>query len=166
MAIVLASLSLLGLGIFGPGIARLVSGGPQLGAGAAAGTGCLPLAVLLLARLPVRGWQAARSPVPLLQRRARHLARGRRCDHGLCAGLGRQVGRGRSWLRHGGCRRAAVGAATSPLRKAGDGMKQSVPRRQPRGNHQHRRQYHAWAANTPPSPPPIRTAGQPAWAKR
>ncbi|MCJ8508068.1 P-type conjugative transfer protein TrbL [Rhizobium lemnae] len=40
MAIVLATLSLLGLGIFGPGIANgLVSGGPQLGAGAAIGTG-------------------------------------------------------------------------------------------------------------------------------
>ena len=36
MAIVLASLSLLGLGIFGPGIANgIVSGGPQLSAGAA-----------------------------------------------------------------------------------------------------------------------------------
>src|SRR6267378_1538352 len=40
MAMVLAALSLLGLGIFGPGIANgLVSGGPQLGAGAAIGTG-------------------------------------------------------------------------------------------------------------------------------
>ncbi|MGL3104741.1 P-type conjugative transfer protein TrbL [Bradyrhizobium sp. BR 1432] len=40
MALVLAALSLLGLGIFGPGIANgIVSGGPQLGAGAAAGTG-------------------------------------------------------------------------------------------------------------------------------
>ena len=39
MAIVLAALSLLALGIFGPGIANgLISGGPQLGAGAAAGT--------------------------------------------------------------------------------------------------------------------------------
>jgi type IV secretion system protein TrbL len=38
--VVLAALSLLGLGIFGPGIANgLVSGGPQLGAGAAVGTG-------------------------------------------------------------------------------------------------------------------------------
>src|SRR6266700_1399524 len=38
MALVLAALSLLGLGIFGPGIANgLVSGGPQLGAGAAVG---------------------------------------------------------------------------------------------------------------------------------
>jgi type IV secretion system protein TrbL len=40
MGLVLASLSLLGLGIFGPGIANgIVSGGPQLGAGAAIGTG-------------------------------------------------------------------------------------------------------------------------------
>ncbi len=39
MAMMLASLSLLGLGIFGPGIATgLVSGAPQLGAGAAVGT--------------------------------------------------------------------------------------------------------------------------------
>jgi len=38
--LILASLSLLGLGIFGPGIANgLISGGPQLGAGAAVGTG-------------------------------------------------------------------------------------------------------------------------------
>ena len=39
MTLVLASLSLLGLGIFGPGIASgLVAGAPQLGAGAAIGT--------------------------------------------------------------------------------------------------------------------------------
>jgi type IV secretion system protein TrbL len=40
MSMVLAALCLLGLGIFGPGIANgIVSGGPQLGAGAAIGTG-------------------------------------------------------------------------------------------------------------------------------
>src|ERR1700761_7008760 len=40
MALVLGALSLLGLGIFGPGIANgIVSGGPQLGAGAAATVG-------------------------------------------------------------------------------------------------------------------------------
>ena len=42
MAIVLAALSLLGLGIFGPGIATgLVSGGPQLGAGLGAKGGAM-----------------------------------------------------------------------------------------------------------------------------
>ncbi|HVI53394.1 MAG TPA: P-type conjugative transfer protein TrbL [Candidatus Sulfotelmatobacter sp.] len=40
LSVVLAALALLGLGIFGPGIATgLVSGAPQLGAGAAVGTG-------------------------------------------------------------------------------------------------------------------------------
>ncbi len=40
MGLVLAALSLLGLSIFGPGIASgIVSGGPQLGAGAAVGSG-------------------------------------------------------------------------------------------------------------------------------
>lgn len=40
MSLVLGALALLGLGIFGPGIANgIVSGGPQLGAGAAVGTG-------------------------------------------------------------------------------------------------------------------------------
>ncbi len=40
MAVVLAALSILALGIFGPGIANgIVSGGPQLGAGAAVGAG-------------------------------------------------------------------------------------------------------------------------------
>ena len=42
MAIALAALTLLGLGIFGPGIANgIVSGGPQLGAGGVAGTALL-----------------------------------------------------------------------------------------------------------------------------
>jgi type IV secretion system protein TrbL len=56
MAIVLAALSLLGLGIFGPGIANgFVSGGPQLGAGAAVGTG---LAERLFDSLELEGYRA------------------------------------------------------------------------------------------------------------
>jgi type IV secretion system protein TrbL len=42
MTLVLAALTLLGLGVFGPGVANgIVSGGPQLGAGAAVGTGLI-----------------------------------------------------------------------------------------------------------------------------
>ena len=60
MAIVLAALSLLGLGIFGPGIANgLVSGGPQLSAGAAVGTGLAAAGTIVAAGgatgLAVRG---------------------------------------------------------------------------------------------------------------
>ena len=48
MALVLAALALLALGIFGPGIANgIVSGGPQLGAGAAVGTGLAAGGVVL-----------------------------------------------------------------------------------------------------------------------
>ena len=66
MAIVLAALSLLGLGIFGPGIANgLVSGGPQLGAGAAVGTGLAAGGALVAAGaaggLALRGGAAALS---------------------------------------------------------------------------------------------------------
>lgn len=47
MAIALGALTLLGLGIFGPSIANgIVAGGPQLGAGAAAGTGLAAGAVI------------------------------------------------------------------------------------------------------------------------
>ncbi|MBP7340234.1 P-type conjugative transfer protein TrbL [Niveispirillum sp.] len=50
MTMVLASLALLGLGIFGPGIAAgLVSGAPQLGAGAALGTAGAAAGTVLLA---------------------------------------------------------------------------------------------------------------------
>jgi type IV secretion system protein TrbL len=64
MAIVLAALSLLGLGIFGPGIANgLISGGPQLGAGAAIGTGLAAGGAVMAggaaAGLAVRGAGAA-----------------------------------------------------------------------------------------------------------
>lgn len=48
MSLLLAALSLFGLGIFGPGIAAgLVSGAPQLGAGAAAGTAAGAAAVVI-----------------------------------------------------------------------------------------------------------------------
>jgi type IV secretion system protein TrbL len=54
LAIMLASIALFGLGIFGPGIANgLVSGAPQLGAGAAAGT------ALAVGGLAVAGGAAA-----------------------------------------------------------------------------------------------------------
>jgi len=50
MSMVLASLTLLGLGIFGPAIASgLVAGAPQLGAGAAVGTSAAAIGTLALA---------------------------------------------------------------------------------------------------------------------
>ena len=70
MAIVLAALSLLGLGIFGPGIANgLVSGGPQLGAGAAVGTGLAAGGVAAGAALAGRDGGAAALPARAVGRR-------------------------------------------------------------------------------------------------
>ncbi|MGK9237152.1 P-type conjugative transfer protein TrbL [Inquilinus limosus] len=60
MALVLASLALLGLGIFGPGIATgLVSGAPQLGAGAAVGTSLAAGGVMLAGGAAATGAVAA-----------------------------------------------------------------------------------------------------------
>ncbi len=63
MSLMLASLSLFGLGIFGPGIATgLVSGAPQLGAGAAVGTaGALVGATALAGGAAIGGTRLAAS---------------------------------------------------------------------------------------------------------
>jgi type IV secretion system protein TrbL len=69
MALVLAALSLLGLGIFGPGIANgLISGGPQLGAGAAVG------AALAAGGVGVAGAMGARAGMGALAGAARGAA--------------------------------------------------------------------------------------------
>lgn len=71
LAIMLASLTMLGLGIFGPGIATgLVSGAPQLGAGAAAGT------ALGVAGLAVAGGAAVATGGAAVAAGARLAARG------------------------------------------------------------------------------------------
>jgi type IV secretion system protein TrbL len=73
LAILLGALALLGLGLFGPGIATaLVSGAPQLGAGAAAGTALAAGGVLVAggaiaantARVAAAGLAAARGGGP------------------------------------------------------------------------------------------------------
>jgi type IV secretion system protein TrbL len=102
MALVLAALALLGLGIFGPGIANgIVSGGPQLGAGAAAGTG------LAAGGVVVAGAGLAAGSVGALAGAARGTA---------------ALARGASGaLRAGGLSGvadAAASAMTSPLRRA------------------------------------------------
>jgi type IV secretion system protein TrbL len=120
MAIVLAALSLLGLGIFGPGIANgLVSGGPQLSAGAAVGTGLAAGGAVIAAGgaagLAVRG--ARRSPVRLLRRGEGRLAVG---AVSTAYRLGAAGESGAAGLASGlaGVARAGGGAAISPLRRA------------------------------------------------
>ena len=113
LTLILAALSLLGLTIFGPGIANgLIAGGPQLGAGAAVGTG------LAAAGLGAAGIAAT--------------AGGLSAASGLIAGTARagaSVAGGASAAYRaggaGGVARAAGSAAVSPLRHAAAGLKGS-----------------------------------------
>src|SRR5690606_25036025 len=90
MAIVLAALSLLGLGIFGPGIANgLVSGGPQLGAGAAVGAGLAAGGAMVAAgaagSMALRGGAAALSGGAAAARGGAALAGGASTAYSLAA---------------------------------------------------------------------------------
>lgn len=129
MAIVLAALSLVGLGIFGPGIASgLVSGGPQLGAGAAVGTG---LAVGGAALAAGGGAMVvARGGAALLSGGAA-AARGGTAAAGAASSaytLGSMGQLGASGVASGlgGVARAAGSASVSPLRRAASRASESM----------------------------------------
>jgi type IV secretion system protein TrbL len=121
MAVVLAALSLLGLGIFGPGIANgLVSGGPQLGAGAAVGSGLAvggaALAAGGAAGLALRGGAAALSGGAAAVRGGAAAAGAASTAYNL-GSMGQSGALGvASGL--GGVARGAGSAALSPLKRA------------------------------------------------
>ncbi|UHD44138.1 P-type conjugative transfer protein TrbL [Aureimonas altamirensis] len=172
MAIVLAALSLLGLGIFGPGIASgLVSGGPQLGAGAAVGTGLAvggaALAAGGAAGLAVKGGAAAMSGGAAAVRGGATAAGAASAAYSM-GSLGQSGAAGvASGL--GGVARAAGSAAVSPLKRAAAKATESVKSSFSDGA---RAAFGVTggsstgggsaAAATPSSP----TAGPPAWAQR
>jgi type IV secretion system protein TrbL len=125
MTIVLAALAMLGLGIFGPGIANgIVSGGPQLGAGAAAGT------ALAAGGLAAGGIAGARLAAGAATSAASGIAHGGAKAAGggaMAYSLGSAGKSGASAVASGigAVGQAAAGAATSPLRKAASAVKSS-----------------------------------------
>ena len=125
MGIVLASLTLLGLGIFGPGIANgIVSGGPQLGAGAAAGTALAAggLAVGAAAGTRLAGGAAAKAASGMANGSAK--AAGGATTAYSIGSAGKSGGAAvASGMANVG--KTAGNAAMSPLRKAADSMKSS-----------------------------------------
>ena len=129
MAIVLAALSLLGLGIFGPGIASgLVSGGPQLGAGAAVGTGLAAGGMMLAggaaAGMAAKGGAAALSSGAAAVRGGAAAAGAASAAYSV-GSLGQSGAAGvASGL--GGVARAAGSAAASPLKRAASKAAESV----------------------------------------
>jgi type IV secretion system protein TrbL len=125
LAVALASLCLLGLGIFGPSIANgIVSGGPALGAGAAAGT------VLAAGGALAGGAAAARLGVGAAAGAVGGAARGAAFTSGAAnsayaLGSAGKTGAAAIAGGAGGVGQAAVGAAMSPLRKAAASLKDS-----------------------------------------
>ena len=165
LSIVLASLALLGLGIFGPGIANgIVSGGPQLGAGAAAGTALLAggAAAGAVAGAKLAGGAVASAASNVAQGTSR-AAGGATMAYALGS-----AGKSGGAAVAGGARAVgeyAASAATSPLRKAGDGVKQSF-REGSRDAITKTGGSIPPGPNTPPPPSPAAAdQGQPAWAK-
>jgi len=119
LSAVLAALALLGLGIFGPGIATgLITGAPQLGAGAAVGTGLAAGGVALAgagaAGMAVRGAGAALSGTAAAARAGASLAGG--AASAYSAGAAGQSGVSGVAGGLGGVACAGAAAATSPLR--------------------------------------------------
>ncbi|MFG1379687.1 P-type conjugative transfer protein TrbL [Xanthobacter autotrophicus] len=119
LSAVLAALALLGLGIFGPGIATgLITGAPQLGAGAAVGTGLAAggaaLAGAGAAGLAVRGAGAALSGTAAAARAGASLAGGAASAYSV--GAAGQSGLSGVAGGLGGVARAGATPATSPLR--------------------------------------------------
>ncbi|MEE3500958.1 P-type conjugative transfer protein TrbL [Acidiphilium acidophilum] len=132
LSVVLAALAMLGLGIFGPGIATgLVSGAPQLGAGAAVGTGLAVAGTAMAGAgalgLAGRGAMAAASGTAAAARGGAAMAGGASSAYSL-ASAGRSGASGVA-AGLGGVGRAAASAAAAPVRRAaaqaGSSMRES-----------------------------------------
>ena len=164
LSIVLASLTLLGLGIFGPGIANgIVSGGPQLGAGSAAGT------ALLAGGVATGAVAGARMAGGAVANAASNVAHGTSRAAGgatMAYALGSAGKTGAAAVGSGmaAVGDAAVGAATSPLRQAGDGVKQAF-REGSRAAITNTGGTITPDPNTLPKPAADPNQSQPAWAK-
>ncbi len=113
LTLILAALTLLGLTIFGPGIANgLIAGGPQLGAGAAVGTGLAVAGTAAAAgALAFGGVGAAGGLIAGAARGGAAVAGGASAAYGA----GGMVG----------VTKAGVSTATSPLRRAVASLKES-----------------------------------------
>ena len=150
MAIALAALTLLGLGIFGPSIANgIVSGGPQLGAGAAAGTaiaaGATIAGGIAGAKLAAGAAGSAMAGAATGGARAAGSASG-----AYAAGAAGKTGRAAAASGLANVAKSAASSAASPLRRAADSLKAN---------------YAAGKAGTPANAAVTGAAdGPPAWA--
>ncbi|RST86619.1 P-type conjugative transfer protein TrbL [Aquibium carbonis] len=127
MSLALGALALMGLSIFGPGIATgLVSGAPQLGAGAAVGTG------LAVAGMGAAGYMGSRSAAggavgavgaggrmsAAAARGGANIAGSTSAAYGLAASTSGQTGAGAVAAGLSGVAKAGASAAAQPVRQA------------------------------------------------
>ncbi len=148
LTLILAALAMLGLSIFGPGIANgLIAGGPQLGAGAAVGAG-LAVAGAGAAALGLAGADAG------VIGASGRLVAGTACGGAAFAGATTTAYRAGGLSDVAG---AAGSAATSPLRRAAASLRESYAAggRAVTGG-----------GGAIPSPGAADTSRPPAWARR
>ena len=135
LAIVLGSLSLLGLGIFGPGIATgLVSGAPQLGAGAAVGATAAGAGLLIAGGAgAIAAGRLAGGAAMGGARAASSLASGARTAYGKAASASgatgaRAMGAGLAGVARSGAKNAGEGVRSAAQRawQGGSGSTQGV----------------------------------------
>jgi len=120
LAVVLGAISLLGLGIFGPGIANgLVSGAPQLGAGAAIGATAAGTGLIVVggAGAGAAGRMAAGAAMGDI-RAATSMGSGARSAYGDAAAASGASGLGRAGAGMAGVARAGASAAGDGVRAA------------------------------------------------
>ncbi len=123
MTLVLAALSLFGLGIFGPGIASgLVSGGPQLSAGAALGTGAAIVGGAALAGAAGMGAARALTGGGMAAiRAATSMSSGAATAYGLASSTSGESGMSAVGAGIGGVAKAAAGAMSERASSSGVG---------------------------------------------
>ncbi|WP_454745895.1 P-type conjugative transfer protein TrbL [Ciceribacter selenitireducens] len=128
LSLVLGALSLMGLSIFGPGIASgLVSGAPQLGAGAAVGTGLAAAGLGAAGYMGAKtGLGAAANAVGGAARGGATLAGGARTAYGLGDATAGSTGTGGGAAGFAGVAKAAAGFAVNKGRAMASGASQSM----------------------------------------
>lgn len=180
LSLVLGALSLMGLSIFGPGIATgLVSGAPQLGAGAAVGTSLaavgLGAAGAMGARAGMSGAAGALTAGGRMSaaaaRGGAHLAGSTSTAWGLAAATSGQSGAGSIAAGMAGVAKAGADAAAQPMKQAVSRAASALS-----SSHQAGRsaawvatggeQLPATAFSAPAPTGEFRAGAPPAWAKR
>ena len=169
LSVVLGALSILVLGIFGPGIASgLVAGAPQLGAGSVAAPAAgLALGGAAVAGAAVGGGRLAMAAAGRATRAAASVAGGARSSYELGRTVSGRSGAAGTAAGTAGMAKAGAGAAGKGVRDAGDRLVSGIRESYQSGE---RGGFTATGGTLPETPPPQASMASPdtppAWADR